>query len=291
MERDIAMKKYKTFLILGTILTLFLIFLIWGNDSIEITELSYDSKKIPIDFEGFTIVQISDLHNKRFGKQQSSLLNKIQSLNPDIIILTGDLVDSSYTNLESVKEFILPATAICPVYYVTGNHEAWIDQYAQLETVLTNASVILMDNRKIELTRNQSKVELYGISDPLMLSSTASEEELRKMVTTKLKDLSHKSNPNTLKILLSHRPGLLDIFSDTEMDLVFSGHVHGGQFRLPFLGGLIGPNKKILPKFTSGFYYQGNTTMVVSRGLGNSVIPIRFLNRPEIISLTLKRKN
>lgn len=291
MERDIAMKKYKTFLILGTILTLFLIFLIWGNDSIEITELSYDSKKIPIDFEGFTIVQISDLHNKRFGKQQSSLLNKIQSLNPDIIILTGDLVDSSYTDLESVKEFILPATAICPVYYVTGNHEAWIDQYAQLETVLTNASVILMDNRKIELTRNQSKVELYGISDPLMLSSTASEEELRKMVTTKLKDLSHKSNPNTLKILLSHRPGLLDIFSDTEMDLVFSGHVHGGQFRLPFLGGLIGPNKKILPKFTSGFYYQGNTTMVVSRGLGNSAIPIRFLNRPEIISLTLKRKN
>ena len=101
-----------------------------------------------------------------------------------------------------------------------------------------------------------------------------------------IENLQNESDGYT--ILLSHRPELFDLYVDTGMDLVFSGHTHGGQFRLPFIGGLVAPNQGFFPKYDAGRFSKGNTTMIVSRGVGNSIIPIRFYNRPEIVVTMLK---
>lgn len=280
------MKRRKHLKLLLSIFFIFIFligFFIWGNDTLEVTKISYCNKKLPNSFEGFTIVQISDLHNKEFGKYQINLLNEVKNLNPDIIIITGDFIDSSHTNIESAMNFAVRAVFICPVYYVSGNHEAWSSDYNQLKTELECASVTIMDNRKIEIFKDNSSIYLYGISDPDFNQGSSS--------ASKLETLSIDSNIQSFKILLSHRPELLDVYEEFSMDLVFSGHAHGGQVRLPFVGGLVAPNQGIFPKYTSGSYVLGDTTMIVSRGLGNSIIPLRIFNRPEIIALTLTSEN
>lgn len=288
------MKRRKHLKLLLSIffICIFLIgFFIWGNDTLEVTKISYYNKKLPNSFEGFTIVQISDLHNKEFGKYQINLLNEVKNLNPDIIIITGDFIDSSHTNIEIAMDFAVRAVSTCPVYYVSGNHEAWSSDYNQLKTELECASVTIMDNRKIEISKDNSTIELYGISDPDFNHGSSSAYEAKNISASKLEALSIGSNIQSFKILLSHRPELLDVYEKFSMDLVFSGHAHGGQVRLPFVGGLVAPNQGIFPKYTSGSYVLGDTTMIVSRGLGNSIIPLRIFNRPEIIALTLTSEN
>ena len=284
-------KHLKLFFSILFICLFLLAFLIWGNNALEITKISYYNKKIPNSFEGFTIVQISDLHNKQFGNNQINLLNEVKNLNPDIIVITGDLIDSSHTNIRSAMDFAASAVSICPVYYVTGNHEAWSSDYNQLKMELERASVIIMDNQKIQISKDNSTIDLYGISDPDFNPNPSSSYETKGISASNLETLSIDDNNQTFKILLSHRPELLDVYAEFGVDLVFSGHAHGGQVRLPFIGGLVAPNQGLFPQYTSGSYFSGNTTMIVSRGLGNSIIPLRIFNRPEMIALTLISKN
>ena len=105
------------------------------------------------------------------------------------------------------------------------------------------------------------------------------------MVRTKLNNLA--DTESSYIILLSHRPELFESYVSCNIDLVLSGHAHGGQFRLPFIGGLIAPDQGIFPKYDAGLFTNGSTNMIVSRGLGNSIIPIRFNNRPEVIVIEL----
>ena len=109
------------------------------------------------------------------------------------------------------------------------------------------------------------------------------------MVSTKLNTLMEQET--AYAILLSHRPELFETYAACGVDLVLSGHAHGGQFRLPFIGGLIAPNQGLFPKYDAGLFTDGNTNMIVSRGIGNSIIPIRFNNRPEIVLLELRAAN
>lgn len=279
-------KLQKKTVIKLVILLLFIIAVVWiyyGNTHIQITRGSVHSPRIPKTFEDFTIVQISDLHNARFGKNQKRLIQAIKEAEPDIIVVTGDLIDSNRTNVEIAMEFISQAVEIAPVYYVTGNHETWaLDDYRTLEEQMREAGVHVLEDETVTLEQNGEYVQLIGLSDIELIKEAAAQEgniaekKLEKLMST-----------NIYTILLSHRPELFESYCRAHANLVFSGHAHGGQFRIPFIGGLIAPNQGFLPEYSEGYFTEDDTTMFVSRGLGNSVIPFRINNLPEIVVVTL----
>lgn len=271
-------------LIIGIGVICILLFLYWGNNSIEITKFVYISPKVPKEFDGFVIAQISDLHNKKFGKKQSILLDKLKSTSPDVILVTGDLIDSRRYDINTAMDFINGAIQIAPIYYVSGNHEARSNQYVTIKKELTSAGVKILDNDISKITIGLSSIHLLGLIDPAFYLSDQSIKVDRSFNQL----LEQWSVNEEFQILLSHRPELLELYETYKIDMVFSGHAHGGQIRLPFLGGLIAPNQGLFPKYTSGRHDKGNTSMYVSRGLGNSIIPLRIFNRPELVTVTLR---
>ena len=282
------MKKMnkKTVLIVSVLAILCLgIWTLWGNIALEVNEYEIVSDGIPEAFAGFRIAQVSDLHNKDFGEGYGQLLTLLSEINPDIIVVTGDLIDSRQTDLDIALEFAWQAGKIARVYYVSGNHEARVPEYEDLKIGLVKAGVVILENQKVQITREGESITIMGIDDPSFQEDYLfgdSESVARQAI----ENLQNESDGYT--ILLSHRPELFDLYVDTEMDLVFSGHAHGGQFRLPFVGGLVAPNQGFFPKYDAGQFNEENTTMIVSRGVGNSIIPIRFNNRPEIVLVTLR---
>ena len=274
-----------------TILTLLLSLLIiligwtlWDNAALEVNEFEIVSDRIPQGFDGFRIAQVSDLHNARFGEETAKLIEILSQTEPDIIVLTGDLIDSRNTDVETALDFARQAVEIAPVYYVSGNHESRVTAYMDLKMGLGNAGVIVLENQIVEITRGQEYITLIGIDDPSFRESYLF-GDAAGVAEQVIGDLQEASDGYT--ILLSHRPELFDVYVDTGMDLVFSGHAHGGQFRLPFAGGLVAPNQGFFPEHDAGQFTEEKTTMIVSRGVGNSIIPVRVNNRPEIVVVIL----
>ena len=258
---------------------------LWGNTALEVNEIIVSGSHIPPAFSGFRIAQISDLHNAEFGEGNAELLRMLSECDPDIIVITGDLVDSGHTDIDVALAFAGEAARIAPAYYVTGNHEAAISQYDILKSGLEMAGVIVLEDEAISLEYNGESITLIGLSDPDATIKGDLFGEVPAMVSTRLRNLTEGDSGYT--VLLSHRPELFETYVSCGIDLVLSGHAHGGQFRLPFIGGLIAPNQGLFPKYDAGLYTGGDTNMVVSRGIGNSIIPIRFNNRPEIVVVEL----
>lgn len=278
-------RKAKTLIILVIFIVICIAFSIWQNNSIVISNFDYNKSELPTEFNNFKIVHISDLHNKVFGDEQDNLIGKVEDLLPNIIVITGDLIDRRRYNLEKAMLFINSAVKIAPVYYVSGNHEAWSGKYYEIKERLIDAGVIVMEDSKLDITRGNNSIKLLGLSDPDFLTSDYIDGTDTSKVEEKLKEWSEIEG---FKILLSHRPELFDLYSENNIDMIFSGHAHGGQIRLPFVGGLVAPDQGLFPKYTAGSYTSNTSTMYVSRGLGNSLFPVRVFNRPEIISVTLK---
>ena len=276
--------KFKVKIILFIVIGLF-VFFNYQNNSITINEIEFKNDNIPDSFKGYKILQLSDLHNKEFGKEQEKILEKINNINPDIIVVTGDLIDSNNTNVDVAMKLINKVINISPIYYISGNHEAWSTSYNELKSKLEDSGVIVLENEKTQLLKGSDTIDIIGLSDTSFISSDLLEYAGNVKTEKLLNTLSE--NSSNFKILLSHRPELFDIYSNSSVDLVFSGHAHGGQFRLPFIGGLIAPDQGLFPKLTEGIHTSNNTTMVISRGLGNSIIPIRLFNRPELVVVTL----
>ena len=278
-------RKSKTILtLISFLLIIFIGWTLWGNTALEVNEYEIVSDRIPQGFDGFRIVQVSDLHNAEFGEGNSKLLELLSQTEPDIIVLTGDLIDSRNTDIEIALAFAREALKIAPVYYISGNHEARVSEYEGLKMGLAEAGVIVLENQKVEITREGESITLMGIDDPSFQESYlfGDAEGVAKQT---IETLQRESDGYT--VLLSHRPELFELYVETGMDLVFSGHAHGGQFRLPFIGGLVAPNQGFFPKYDAGLFSEENTNMIVSRGVGNSIVPLRFNNRPEIISVDL----
>jgi len=274
----------KTRLLLWLLILVFVPFCIYQNNSIVVSESSYYNPKIPSDFDGYKIVHISDLHNKMFGNGQINILKKIRNLSPDVIVVTGDLIDRRRYDLDSAMTFILGAVKIAPVYYVSGNHEAWSGKFPLIKERLNEAGVIILDDVSVELAKGGSSIQIIGLADP----GFSRPAYYGSHISEATEKLTPWSTDEEFKILLSHRPELFDVYCETNMDLVFTGHAHGGQVRIPLIGGLVAPNQGLFPRYTSGSYSKGSTTMYVSRGLGNSLIPLRIFNRPEIVAVTLR---
>lgn len=265
-----------------------LLFCIWQNNDIVITEITYNNPNIPKEFNGYKIIHVSDLHNKTFGEDQRKLMRKIEQTSPDIILVTGDIIDRRKYNLDAAMMFIDNAINIAPIYYVSGNHEAWSGEYDIIKHRLINSGVRILDDYKTKIAKDGADIELIGLSDPDFLTNNY----IEGTDSTRLENqLSRLSTDPGFKILLSHRPELFDIYANENIDLIFSGHAHGGQFRIPGIGGLVAPDQGLFPKYTNGVYKQGQSSLIVSRGLGNSIIPVRVFNRPELIAVTLQQMN
>lgn len=265
--------KKKKIIIGLVIAVLMAVWIAWGNNALELNTFVITSPKLPKEFSGYRIAHISDLHNKEMGKDNEKLLLMLQEASPNIIAITGDLIDSNRTDTGVAIDFAQKAMEIAPCYYVMGNHEAWSDDYEELKEGLINAGVIVLEDRWVELEHNNEKITLLGLKD------TGRYKELKDQ------DLQMKDG---YRILLSHRPELFKEYVKSNMDLVLSGHAHGGQFRLPFIGGLVAPDQGLFPKYDAGLYSENNTNMIVSRGIGNSIIPIRINNLPEVILIELE---
>lgn len=280
--------KHKKGVVIACLTTLLLamaIWTIWGNTALMVEEVSLSSDKLPAAFSGFRIAHISDLHNAEFGEGNGGLLQLISNAGPDIIVITGDLIDSSHTDMEIAVTFAENAVNIAPTYYVSGNHEAHISGYDNFKERLVSVGVTVLEDQTVPLERGGESITLVGLSDPDFTIRGDMFGEVPAMISTKLNNLLDGVDGFTL--VLSHRPELFDIYVSCGVDLVLSGHAHGGQFRLPFVGGLIAPSQGLFPKYDAGQFSRGDTSMIVSRGLGNSVIPVRFNNRPAITMVEL----
>lgn len=266
----------KKIIILSFIICLLFAFFYYENHHLVVSNYLYSSDKIGSGLEGFKIIQISDFHNARFGRANDKLIEKIKNQEPDIIVITGDIVDSNHTNIDVAIQFVNHITEICPVYYVTGNHEHWLsaDEYDLLMGELNDAGVVVLNNESTKITRDRSSFALIGLDDNSLTGDT-------------LKELVEQEKKKTLKVVLAHEPQYLYEYSEAKADLVLSGHAHGGQFRLPFIGGVVAPDQGFNPPYTEGKIKKGFTQMIVSRGLGNSIIPVRLFNDPEIVAITL----
>ena len=256
-------------------------YLIWGNLSIKTTNYKIVSNRLPQGFTGFRIAQISDLHNTEFGKDNHRLLSKLKEIQPDIIVLTGDLIDSRRTDCNIAIDFARQAVEIAPTYYVPGNHESRISQRDALYEGLFNAGVTLLLDDSIILTRGQDRIQVSGILDPDFRTENPGKETAE--IAKGLMPADGK-----FTILLSHRPEQFAAYKACGVDLVLTGHAHGGQIRLPFIGGLFAPGQGFFPKYDAGLFTENSTHMVISRGLGNSAFPLRVNNRPEIVLIELK---
>ena len=252
--------------------------MIWSNVSLKLAHVNVVCSNLPQNFDGFRIAHVSDLHNTQFGKDNSRLIGLIGESDPDMIAITGDIISSYDTDIDVAVQFAREAAKIAPCYYVPGNHEARITEYGELVSALLAAGVKVLSDSTETLCLNGQEISVIGVLDPLF--SRDSEADVLRKITS-------LSRSDEFTILLSHRPELFETYVSSGVDLVLSGHAHGGQFRLPVIGAVFAPNQGFFPEYTSGLYKDGKTSMVVSRGLGNSSFPFRINNRPELVVIEL----
>jgi len=260
-------------------------FILWiarGNTALELNSYTLESDGVPQEFDGFRIAHISDFHNTEIGEKNEKLISVIKEAEPDMIAITGDMIDSRRTNTEIALNLAREIIKIAPCYYVTGNHEARVAESYNLKEALSELGVIVLEDDKKEIETGGAKIRIIGVDDPRF----SDENYADAVMAGKLDVLTE--NDDTYTLLLSHRPELFPVYCEYNVDLVLSGHAHGGQFRLPFLGGVIAPDQGLFPTYDSGLYTEGRTNMIVSRGIGNSIIPLRFNNRPEVIVVELR---
>lgn len=267
----------------ASLIILLIVYLIWGNKSIKITNYDINSEQLPQQFSGIRIAQISDLHNAQFGKNNCRLIKKLNRIKPDLIVITGDLIDSRRTNFPIALSFARQAVTIAPTYYIPGNHEVRISDINSFYQKLVSAGITLLHDESTLIYRSDAFIRLAGLIDANARTVDPKQETKDAIDHAVPKD-------SVYTVLLSHCPKYFEIYAASGADLVLTGHVHGGQIRLPFIGGLYAPGQGLFPKYDAGLFTKGHTYMIISRGLGNSLFPLRFYNRPEIVITRLQTK-
>ena len=285
-KRPARKGKKKMLIVLAAVFAVLAVWIAWGNTAIELNTYTITASRLPKSFEGYRIAHVSDLHNAQMGKNNEKLLAMLRDAAPDIIVITGDLIDSRNTKVDIALRFVEDAVRIAPCYYVPGNHEARVAEYGKLKAGMADAGVVILEDTSGEVRAAGETITLIGVSDPSFQTDYLfgdAESVMRKKLT------ELHADGDTFTVLLSHRPELFEVYVEYGIDLAFTGHAHGGQFRLPFIGGVIAPNQGLFPRFDAGIYTSGNTHMLVSRGIGNSLFPFRINNRPEVILVELKK--
>lgn len=272
-------KKLKKYSFLIIICITIFIYLHIQNNWIKVENFLVERNDIPQEFDGFKIVHISDVHLPKNASDVNEIISLVKKQSPDIIIMTGDIIDES-ADIWNCKldELCKGLSEICDVYAVTGNHEVWNGNLDLWNQILTENNIRIVDDTFEIIERNQKQLVISGLSDNTPYSPEIFE------YPNEIAGLFH--------IMLAHRPELFNTYSSSKYSIspsiVFSGHAHGGQFRIPFVGGLVAPDQGLFPSYTSGIYLsENNVMMIVSRGIGNSIVPFRINNRPHLLVITL----
>ena len=256
---------------------------VWALQS----ELGVTCYELPLpkgleELDGLKIAQISDGHSADI---QEELRTALREAAPDLIVFTGDLVNREDRDLSRALSLAAMAAQIAPAYYAPGNHEADNPCYPELREGLEKAGITVLENENAQLWRNGVQINIIGLLD--LTFHPQGRERAREELPGRIQDLSL---PGALNVVLSHRPSLMEEYGESGADLVFSGHAHGGQVRMPLIGPLFAPDEGVFPDYTAGTYQTGGTWVVVSRGLGNGTPFPRLWNTPELVLLTLKEK-
>lgn len=273
------MKKRVVKVSLIVIAAVLVVWVFVTNILVGFTKYTIEYDSLPEAFDGFKIAQVSDFHNADMWGVKDSVVNGIREQKPDIIAITGDMVDSTYAKVDVSLELVKELSEIAPCYYVTGNHEAWIGDadFDKLMNGLSEYGVTILRDETVTFSKNGEEIIIAGVDDPVFSYGVDRIPEIA-------------GSDERFTLLLSHRPEYYEAYKTSGVQLVLSGHAHGGQLRLPFIGGLYAPHQGFFPEYDSGVYQDGDFALVVSRGVGNSVFPIRFNNMPEVVMIELRKK-
>ncbi|MBR4036868.1 MAG: metallophosphoesterase [Oscillospiraceae bacterium] len=257
-------------------------FIQWQNQGIRVTRYLFSHPAMPAGFKGFRIAHISDFHNYRPLCRKVAALTMAEK--PDIIAITGDLFDCRKTDITTGFDLAGQLVTIAPVYYVRGNHEAKIKNTDNITDNLKKLGVNVIEDKKTVIERNGDFITLMGARDPQFYASDDNGEKAGRQFRSKM--LAATQGDNTFKLLLSHRPEFIHTYRDSTINLALTGHAHGGQFGIPFTDyGVFVPNQGVFPPYAAGMKQLDDTTVIISRGIGNSVFPFRLFNRPEVVTV------
>ena len=252
----------------------------------QTTFYDISSAGLPKEFDGFKIALISDIHSRPCR----GICEEITKFSPDIITIAGDLVHDNNKSCDAVTQLIAELLSIAPVYMVSGNHDVWRAGHSRIFRGFCDLGAVLLDEKSAVLSKSGAQIALFGISDPF---SHISEAICRNVKA----GLAALPDFDGYKILLFHRANLFDLIKDAGFDLILSGHMHGGQIQIPHMGGLLAPSssiacgsRMIFPKYCSGRFVHGGTTMIVSRGIGNTLPVPRLFNPPEVCAVKLRKQ-
>lgn len=287
-------KKGNVFIkVFAIILVCFLTTVIVSNKYLTTSKYEIKSEKLPISFNGFKIILIADLHNAEFGKNNKTLIRKIEKSNPDIVLLAGDMISTSDTDYNNFFTFADNIGKRFETYYIPGNHEQALgeEKIHDFCEKISQEGIRVLDNEKVKLVRNGEYINLYGMWFNLRFyadrSRDADKSEQYYFDAVTMKEILNDSEKGKFNLLLTHNPVYFETYEKWGADLTLSGHIHGGMIRLPFIGGVYSPEKTYFPKYDGGIYSINKSKMAVSRGLGNGNLGFRFLNCPELVEITL----
>lgn len=260
----------------------------WSNFGISISKYDVSSEQLPSGFEGYRIVQLSDLHSASVGQGNSSLLHAVEESAPDIVVMTGDMVSRYDTDFSVTLALCAKIAEKYPTYYIQGNHEEGLakEDWYTLKEALEECGVTVLDNEVLTLSAaNGHTVNLIGLWFNLDYYHQMTSYYQPFTGETIQKILG--SAPEGYNILLAHNPNYFEVYAAWGADLTLSGHIHGGMVRLPFIGGVLSPETLLFPKYDAGLYQQDASAMVLSRGLGRGRMGIRLFNPPDVVLITL----
>jgi len=252
------------------------------NKSVAISEYSVYSEKLPIAFDGYKILMLADFHD---SDNYEKITQRISKLKPNIIVLVGDMINSTDTSFENFEALADKNINVAPIYFVSGNHEKWSEHEKEFMDVVKKHGIINLNNKSTKITYQNSSIALTGFEDVVYADA-----EMRiGVVENKLKELSNiKENQGLFNILLFHRANLFDTVCKYPFDLTLAGHLHGGQIGVPFVRDYLLSQRSKSDRYIKGYYRNGNSQLVVSAGLSEDMKNPRVLDPPELVMVTLK---
>lgn len=272
------------------IIVLSTVFLLIGNFYVDVQQIHIFNDKIPESFHNYLIAHVSDYHNRTSSVVDKQILDSLKEEQPDIIVITGDHIDSKNPNVDVALEFTRKLCEIAPVYYVTGNHESNVwrsdeSEFNRLIDGLSDMGVTLLRNSSVKIQNDAGDYfYLHGIEDPYFYGGYEQDFQRTEILCN---DLNIKDEE--LNVLLAHHPETLSVYQKYNFDLVFSGHAHGGQ--ITFFGkAIMAPDQVTFPPYTEGLYKMVDTQLVLSRGIGYSMFPLRAFCNPHLIYAEFKAK-
>lgn len=276
------LKRRFKWIVLLVLIAAAILWIALTNSDFKIAQYTVKSDRLPAAFDGYRIAQISDLHSENWP----SLVKTVADGEVDAILLTGDLVGRGDTDIP--RAFLSELCTVAPVYFVPGNHEAANENYGAMRDALSELGVIVLEDRAVSVERGADTIRIAGLADPLFKTEdTVSDDALRSAVDRSLADLIDGDDAFT--VLLSHRPEYMMLYEAHSVDVVFSGHAHGGAVRLPFIGALWAPGQGFFPSYTRGQYESAYCNMIVSAGLGRSLEPFHVNCPYELVFCTFRQ--